>query len=416
MPAVSTELKEAREGIAAKRKELADIMEQSGPDNDLSKVESLKNLPDTAARVEKIREINDELDALVTDAEPHEKAFSELARAERAAAEAQKMKQHPGHVDPERKREEDVPEFKSIGDLVMESEATTKRDRDHELDVDAKHLVKTLFDSSTGWVPESTRTGKIVEAVQQQLALIDVVPTGVTSQNAIVYMQETTYTNAAAEVAEGGDYPEAALGLTEVSSPVRKIAVFLPTTDEQLEDVPQASGYINRRLPFMIRQRLNGQIANGNGTAPNLRGILNTAGIQTQALGGDDSPDAVYKGIVKVNVTGGAQASAIVYNQLDWQTVRLARTADGLYIWGNPTEAGPDRMWGLPVVFEQALAQGTQLVGDFANYSELDIRRGLNVKVSDSHADYFTKGKLAIRADIRAALVVYRPAAFCVVS
>src|SRR5690606_20295089 len=97
----------------------------------------------------------------------------------------------------------------------------------------------------------------------------------------------------------------------------------------------------------------------------------------------------------------------------DWQIVRLLRTADGLYIWGNPSEAGPERIWGLQVTQGDILAQGTAIVGDFANFSELAVRQGLEVKVSDSHDDYFVKGKLAIRADMRAALLWYRPAAFC---
>lgn len=426
MPAVSTELKEAREGIASKRKELKDIWDAAGSDRDLSKVEVLKALPDTAARLEYIGNLNAEIEDLVQKAAPLEKAFSIELESERQISEGEKMKAHPGHVgEPGKKGADDEddtdPEgpgvkFKSLGQLVMESDAPTKRGDEFEFDIDAKAMRKTLFESATGWVPETTRTGKLIEAIQQPLSLIDLIPTGVTSQQSVVYMEETTYTNGAAEVAEGGDYPEAALALTEKSSPVRKIAVFLPTTDEQLEDVPQAEGYINRRLPFMVRQRLNSQLANGNGTAPNLRGLTNVAGTQTQAVGTDDLTDASYKAMVKVNVTGGAQANAFVYNQLDWQTVRLMRTADGLYIWGSPQDAGPERLWGLPVVFEQALAQGTQIAGDFANYSEVDIRRGLNVKVSDSHGSFFTQGKLAIRADIRAAFVVYRPSAFCIIS
>ena len=44
------------------------------------------------------------------------------------------------------------------------------------------------------------------------------------------------------------------------------------------------------------------------------------------------------------------------------------------------------------------------------------MRSGIEVKVSDSHDDYFVKGKQAIRADLRAALCVYRDAAFCEVT
>ncbi|MEX0843404.1 MAG: hypothetical protein WD120_03565 [Gemmatimonadota bacterium] len=40
------------------------------------------------------------------------------------------------------------------------------------------------------------------------------------------------------------------------------------------------------------------------------------------------------------------------------------------------------------------------------------VRRGIEVQISNSHSDYFVKGKQAIRADMRVALVIYRASAF----
>ncbi|MGL5908603.1 MAG: phage major capsid protein, partial [Phycicoccus sp.] len=76
----------------------------------------------------------------------------------------------------------------------------------------------------------------------------------------------------------------------------------------------------------------------------------------------------------------------------------------------------PERIWGLQVVRAQALTENTGLVGDFANFAELAVRRGIDVQISNSHSTYFTEGKQAIRCDMRAALVVYRPTAFCTVT
>jgi HK97 family phage major capsid protein len=166
----------------------------------------------------------------------------------------------------------------------------------------------------------------------------------------------------------------------------------------------------------MIRQRLDSQILVGNGTPPNLRGLLNVVGIQTQAKGTDPTPDAVYKAITKVRTVGFAEPNVAIFHPNDWQDVRLLRTADGLYIWGNPSEAGPERIWGLTVAQAVALTENTGVVGDFANFSELAVRRGMDVQVSNSHDVFFTAGKQAVRADMRVALVYYRPAAFCTVT
>jgi len=59
--------------------------------------------------------------------------------------------------------------------------------------------------------------------------------------------------------------------------------------------------------------------------------------------------------------------------------------------------------------------ENTALVGDFS-FSELAQRRGIDVQISNSHADFFTNGLQAIRADVRVALVIYRPAAFATVT
>ncbi len=70
-------------------------------------------------------------------------------------------------------------------------------------------------------------------------------------------------------------------------------------------------------------------------------------------------------------------------------------------------------MWGIPVIITTAIPEGTGLVGAFRDLSELAVRRGIEVQVSNSHDGNFAQGIQAIRADFRAALVVYRPVAFC---
>jgi HK97 family phage major capsid protein len=136
------------------------------------------------------------------------------------------------------------------------------------------------------------------------------------------------------------------------------------------------------------------------------------AGVQTQAVGVDPVMDAIYKGIVLSQVTGMANPNAIAIHPLDWQDIRLMRTLDGIYILGSPADAGPLRLWGLPVVTDVAVTQNTAVVGDFATYIEFVQRQGVVFEYSDSHAGLFIQRTLAVLASIRAAVPVYRPAAF----
>lgn len=395
-------LKDAEGKLKAKQDELGKIFAEAGETVDLTKVTSISG--DTKAKAETIRALNDECAALA-------KEYEGLVEVQKAAAYAAGLPEGGAEAGAGYGERSSV-QAKSFGEMFTDSDAFKTKGRVASIDVE----LKTLMTTTAGWAPESTRTGKVVDFATRPIQVLDLIPTTTTGQAAVKYMEETTFTNNAAERLEGGAYAEGALALTEKTSVVQSVGVWLPVTDQQLEDEARARGYINNRLPFMLRQRLDGQVLVGNGTDPNLRGILNVVGIQAQAKGTDPTPDAVYKAMTKVRVTGRALPNASVFHPNDWQDVRLLRTADGIYIWGSPSEAGPERIWGLQVVQSDALTENTGLVGDFANFSELAVRRGVDVQVTNAHSDFFINGKQAIRADLRAAFVVYRPAAFCTVT
>lgn len=398
-------LTDAEGKLEAKRAELAVIFDEAGPTIDLALVKSIDG--DTAAKAAHIRNLNDEMADLgkaVADLRP----VAEAAAAVRAGAQ----KGEQSFEDEERSEKSGRKQL-SVGAAFMKSGAGHEF-KGREIDV-PDFQVKTLFETGAGWAPETTRGPRLVLDAQRPVQVVDYIPQTTTNQTSVTFMEETTFTNNAAEVAEGGTKPEGALALTEQTSPVRKIAVWIPVTDEQLEDVERIEQYLNNRLGFMVRQRLDLQIISGDGTAPNLSGMLDNAGIQTQAKGADPTPDAIYKAITKVNVTGQAMANLVIFHPNDWQDVRLLRTADGIYIWGNPSDAGPERIWGLPVAVVQAATENTAIVVD-TTFTELATKKGLTFKVSDSHDTFFITNKQAVRAEMRAAFVIYRPAAICSVT
>ncbi len=405
----STKLIEKREEFETKQKNLHNIMEQAGSELDMNKITLIEG--DSKAKAEHIKKSNKELEDLG-------KEIDELVALEKTAQLDKERQDAIGKAGgthlPQPGNQMEV---KDIGKLFIESNAFKAYQDSKQKNVPAKLDIqlKTLFQTSAGWAPETIRTGLVVPFATRPIKVVDIIPMGRTSQTAIVYMEETTFTNAAAEVDEGVAKPEATLALTERSSTVRKVAVWIPVTSEQLEDVDGIESYLTGRLTFMLRQRLDLQLLVGNGVAPNLAGILNTTGIQTFVLAGDRF-DAIYTAIKNVRVTGQAEPNNIIMHPNDWQVIRLMRTDDGLYILGNPSEPGPVRIWGLPVVESTAETENSVCVGDFANFCQLFEKKGIEIAISDSHDTYFVYNKLAIRAEIRVAFPVYRPAAFCVIT
>jgi len=406
--------KELLEKLNVKRAELAAIFEKAK-----TKVDGQDRYNLTPEQLEDVRARNTEIDDLAKQVEDAKMIDEVYQRNAKAIKDGQRPASQLPLGSGQPSAGSDQKQIKSLGRLFVESEAYKNRERKRDINVQLPEFdyleAKTLMETGAGFAPQSIRTGRVAEYAHRRPVVADLIPQTPTEQAAIVYMEETTFTNNAATRLEGGQAGESALAYTERSKTVREIAHFLPVTEIQIEDVPVVESIINNRLLTMLDLVEEDQLLTGDDNAPNLGGF-HTLVTQAQAKGADPVPDAIYKGMTKVRATGFAEPSAVVVHPNDWQDVRLLRTTDGIYIWGSPAEAGPERIWGLPAVITTAETENTALLGDFQLYSEIFRRRGANIKVSDSHSDYFIKGKLAVRADKRLALAIYRLTAFCKVT
>lgn len=390
-----SKLIELRDAVQVKRGELAAIFAE------------YPNLDIPTDKVGEIQKRNDELTAMGKELDGLKAAQQILDTNKQALDDDRKPVTRL--ETPQAKSATQETEQKSIGDAFLES-AAYKSFRPG-----MKNGPETTFDRKalltlTGYSVQNIRTGRLEPAALNNMHVADLIPEAQTSANAIVYMEETTTTNGAATVAEGGTKPESALAFTERTTPVRKIATLLPVTDELMEDAPGIRDYINQRLRLFVQLAEDTQLVTGNGVAPNLTGLLNIAGIQTQAKGTDPTPDAIYKAMTLINVNAFLDADGVIMHPLDWQDVRLLRTADGIYIWGSPSEMGPERIWGLNVAKTVAMTQNTALVGAFQYATQIFRRSEVTLAVSSEHSTFFAENKQMLRAEERLALVCYRPA------
>jgi len=307
---------------------------------------------------------------------------------------------------------------KTLGQIVTESNEykfrnTGNKHFSFELeDVD----LKTLISIGAGYTPPNYRTDLVVDYPNRRLVVADVIPSDPTTLQVVKWMENTTFTNAAASVSEGGAKPESALVWTERAATVEKIATFIPVTEEQVDDVPAMMGIINRDIVLMLGLEEEVLLLTGTGTSPQMLGFLSAPNIQIQAKGGDDRQDAIYKAFTLVRYTGFAEPSAVIMHPTDWQNIRLLRTTDGLYIFGTPQEAGSENLFGKSVVVTPAITQGTALTGDFTMYSHISRRMGIRIDVANQHSTYFTSNLLVVRGEMRESLEIKRQTAFCKVT
>jgi HK97 family phage major capsid protein len=309
----------------------------------------------------------------------------------------------------------------SLGQLVKDALVKSPRtkDFDREFDCDVKSWLepieyKATMLTSSGYLPEPRRIARIADLIAPQITVLDLFSVRAVETNPITYMEEVTSTgNITAEIAEGGPYPESAIAFVERSVPIRKTGCHLPISDEQIADVPGLTALIDGRLRYYARRRLETQLILGDGLSVNILGLLNHASVPSQAKGTDDAADAIYKAMVLVRVDGEASPSAVLINPLDFQPIRLMKTALG-YVWGSPSEAGPVRIWGVPIVETSILPQGTAMIGDFS-HAEVMLRSQAQVEIG-TVGTQFTSGLQTLRVTLRAGLAIYRGEAFALIT
>lgn len=423
------DFKKLGEAMQGKQRELKEIFD-SHPD--------IEKMPADVAVT--VKPLNDELSAMG-------ERFDELKALEEAKAlngeherKAREAINRPGQPSPEEGQKTRKVSYKDAGLAFVESKSFQSWEErggsplgisvdmptqwlhpgfkgDGSRPIATKDVLGTdssLATVDTQYQPEVIRLPGIYEPLEFPNRVASLFPQGTTMQNAIAFMEESTTTNAAAETAEGAAKPESALDFQEVSTPVRKIATWIPVTEEAFADTPALRAYVNARLRTFVLQREDAQLLNGDGIAPNLLGLLNNPGIQTQPIGTDTSADAIFKATTALLVNAGGQAASdVVLHPSDWQDIRLSKTTQDVYFWGPPSEPGAPRIWGLPVTITTAIPAGTGLVGAFSSGNAMIMRReSVNVRVADQHADFAVTNKIALIAEERLALVVFRPSAF----
>jgi HK97 family phage major capsid protein len=273
---------------------------------------------------------------------------------------------------------------------------------------------KATVSSTASPILQADVQGGIQDIRLRRLTVSDLLATGTTDSSVVRYIQEATNVNAAAGVLEGDLKPESTITFAPVDEPVRKIATFLPITDEMLEDAAQLRSYLDGRLRLFVQHEEERQLLSGTGTAPQLRGLLQRTGIQTVAMAAAGSiADTLYTAITNIRTNANVEPDGIVMHPTNFAKLRMTQVSGQGYAAGGPFDAqAANNVWGLPVAVTSAIAVNTALVGAFGTQAQVFRRNGLTVEASNSHADFFQRNLTAIRAEERLALAVYRPAAF----
>ncbi len=233
------------------------------------------------------------------------------------------------------------------------------------------------------------------------------------STNMVNALREASWTNDAAEVAEGAAKPESDVTFEQYNVPITTVAHWIKISNQLLADAPAVVAYIETRLRDGLAQRIDAQLLNGNGTAPNISGLTDTGNFTAYtATSGDLLVDAINRAKYALWATGNAPDTVIV-NPADWGAMERTRETytggKGEYLYGMPGMAAGLNPFGVNVVLSNHMTAGNFLIGALRQSAVAYNRSGAVIEMGFVNSD-FTNNLITIRAEERLGLGVERPA------
>lgn len=278
----------------------------------------------------------------------------------------------------------------------------------------ARSIARSSLDPQTkALVASGARTtavelrSEIAEQGRPPQSILDVLPSRVVSAT-YSYLRQTVRTNNAAPVATGGTKPTSTYTVESVDGKLVVVAHVSEQIDHYtLSDNANLEGFVESEMLYGLRTALENQIINGSGTAPNLRGLLNTSGIQSQAFA-TNALTSIRKAITKLE-SQGYTPGVLAVSADDWEAIELLTATSGATdVRGVPIDAVTRRLWGVQAVVSTVLPAKTAVLLDGSALA-VDTDGQIDTRWSDAVSDDFVKNYVRARVESRFGLSVFKP-------
>ncbi|MBK9166265.1 MAG: phage major capsid protein [Bryobacterales bacterium] len=273
---------------------------------------------------------------------------------------------------------------------------------------------------STPGVLGAQRVQGVTPLARRRLTVRDMLRSAPMSASMADFIRETSFTNSASP--QGGDgvsKAESSMQFEISSARAATVAHWIPVSRQALDDLPELGRFIDANLLWGLKLKEETEILVGDGLGDHLNGLVTQATAYTGAygVGSDTKLDVIAHAILEL-ADAEESANFCILNPRDFHDISLIKTEEGGANRGSYVAADPlggllqvRTLWGLSCVITRTMPVGRFLVGD-ASQAEIRDRMRATVDISTEHSDVFTKNKVAIRAEERVALLVFRPSGF----
>jgi hypothetical protein len=264
---------------------------------------------------------------------------------------------------------------------------------------------------SGGNVPVEQRIAGLNTVASRRVRLLDIVAKGSAASNVISWVYQANKDGAAGGTLEGATKNQIDFDLVVASETVVKRTAFIKVSDEMISDIDFIQTEINNELMRELLKDVETQAYSGNGTAPNLRGIVTVstafaAGTFAGTVDNANEADVLTVAINQIMIANQPMPNYILMHPSDVTKLKLYKvsTTDRRYIDRLALIAGELTLDGIPIIPTTLVPVGDYLVGAFDmatlyDKGEMQIEIGLD-------GNDFTKNMRTIRAEWRGAMVV----------
>mgnify|MGYP005695203745 CR=1 FL=1 len=272
----------------------------------------------------------------------------------------------------------------------------------------------------TGEVIAADRVPGIKFNPSSPIHVRDMIPVGTTSSDSVRYVTESAYTDGAGATSEGSALGQSDFNLTASTANVELIGTYLRISKQMMDDTEQLTSYISARVPSKLLGAEDDQVLGGNGVAPNLHGLRNTATLWSNAKSGYAAGVITNPQNIDVLVTAKNQVekanfvpSHILLNPTDFNKILTTKDGDSRYIKDQVFQGLAPNMFGIPVVTNTNMAEGEFILGDFGQACQLFVRQNAGVEMFEQDSDNVQKNFITVRVQERLAFATYLPDALC---